>query len=263
MRQRWSDAAILSQVISLHYYAEPISLDATYGGGRMWNGCVYQPTTRFDQRALPNVDVVGDWGQLPELFGPRAFQLVVWDPPHQTDGGERAFTKGAWSASYGTADPAFRGHDNITHLYAGFLDSARQILVEDGMLLAKIADQVHGGVQHLQAVDFVVAARMAGWTVCELLPKMRQPTPSDPRWRRQLHIRKAWSYWICAHPGPECPAIGVALVKPCEGCGRDFHTKRSHAKACGKACQDRLYRRRRKGFSRSVAQLEKPSPEDS
>ncbi len=247
-----SDAQVLNQLIGLHYYHEPITLDATWGRGAIWRGCPYQPTTRFDQRPMPGVDVVGEWRDLPRLFAPSSFQLVVWDPPHQTDGGERAFTKGTWSDAYGTS--LIRGFDNISHLYPEFLDSARQILVPGGMLLAKVADMVHQGQQQLQAVDLVVAARAVGWTVCEMVPKMRQPTPNDPRWRRQLHIRKAWSYWICAHPGPRCPAVGVPLVVTCQACGRAFHAQRSDARTCSGACRFRLFYRKNLTDSRAPRQ---------
>jgi hypothetical protein len=258
-----SDAAIVSQLVGLHYYHEPIILDASFGGGRMWQGCPYQPTTRLDRRPLPNVDVVGDWDRLGELFEPGQFQVVVWDPPHQTDGGIHALG-GGWAHAYGTAGADVQRRPNINHLYPGFLQAARAVLQPQvGTVLVKIADQTHGGVQHLQAVDFVIACREAGWTVCEMVPKMRRPGPSDPKWRRQLHIRKAWSYWICAHPGPQCPAVGVALVQPCGGCGRDFHTGRSHARACSDRCQKRLQRARDVHFSRSAGQLEKWTPEAS
>lgn len=255
-----SDAAILGQLIGLHYHHEPITLDATWGRGAIWRGSPYQPTTRFDQRARPGVDVVGKWKDLPQLFGPAAFQVLVWDPPHQTDGGERAFSKGEWAEAYGTADAELRGHDNISHLYPGFLDSARQILVPNGMLLAKVADMVHGSEQQLQAVDLVVAARAAGWVVCEMMPKMRQPTPNDPRWRRQLHIRKAWSYWICAHPCAKCPAEGVPLLVPCQApkCDRYFPAQRSTARYCSEACNSRARYHRNLGLSHSVAQRLSP-----
>lgn len=242
--KRSSDAGLLSQLIGLHFFHEPLMLDATYGGGHMWRGCPYQPTTRFDRRPLTGVDVVGEWDDLPRLFGPAAFQLIVWDPPHQTDGGERAYGKGTWSEAYGTAAAELRGHMNISHLYPSFLEVARHVLVADGMLLAKVADMVHGSVQQLQAVDLVIAARAAGWTVCEMVPKMRQPTPNDPRWRRQLHIRKAWSYWIAMHPADRCTAIGVALVLRCGVCGRDFRARRSDARTCGGACRMRVLRAR-------------------
>jgi hypothetical protein len=251
-----SDAGILSQLIGLHYYHEPILLDATYGGGRMWRGCPYQPTTRFDTRALP-----GEWSELPRLFEPGAFQAIVWDPPHQTDGGQDALG-GGWADGYGTAGVGVRGYLNISHLYAGFLEAARGVLHPlGGTLLAKIADQVHAQEQQLQAVDFVVACRLAGWTVCEMVPKMRRPGPMDPKWRRQLHMRKAWSFWICAHPGPRCPAVGVALVRPCGGCGRDFHASRSHAKACSHRCQQRLWKRSRENVLTGTAEAEKFSEE--
>jgi hypothetical protein len=236
-----SDASILDQLIGLHFATAPIALDATWGRGVIWRGCAYQPTTRFDRRPLTGVDVVGEWRDLPRLFSPGAFQLVVWDPPHQTDGGQRAYGKGLWSETYGTAAADLRGRRNISHLYAGFLEAAHAVLTVEGMLLAKIADQVHNSMQQLQAVDLVVSARQAGWTVCEMVPKMRQPTPADPRWRRQYHVRKAWSYWICAHPGPRCTSIGVALLRSCAACGREFPTRRQHAKTCSGRCRSRLH----------------------
>lgn len=240
-----SDAGIIGQLFALHYVEEPVILDATWGGGRMWKGCPYQPTTRFDVRPMPGVDVVGEWSQLPDLFLPHSFAAVVWDPPHQTDGGTHALG-GGWADAYGTAGAGVRGHPNINHLYPGFLSAARAVLhPADGTLLCKIADQTHGGLQHLQAVDFVLACRAAGWTVCEMVPKMRRPGPLDPKWRRQYHVRKAWSYWICAHPGPRCPAVGVALVRECEGCGRPFRARRVDARTCGTACRMRVHRARR------------------
>ena len=52
MTRASSDSGILSQLIGLHYYHEPITLDATWGRGAIWRGCPYQPTTRFDARPM-------------------------------------------------------------------------------------------------------------------------------------------------------------------------------------------------------------------
>lgn len=252
-----SDASILSQLIGLHYAKPPTLLDATYGGGRMWRGCAYQPTTRFDARPLPGVDVVGEWSALPSLFNAAAFQVIVYDPPHLSDG-TRSAMGGTWDEMYGIGSDQMRGHLSISHLYAGFLEAVRPVLPAGGTLLAKIADQVHGQVQQLQAVDFVVACREAGWTVCEMVPKMRQPGPMDPKWRRQYHVRKAWSYWICAHPGPRCTAEGVDLLVPCQGPGQThyFRAERSTARFCGDTCRSlvRYYKNlHAKQVSRSLA----------
>ena len=114
-----TDAGILSQLLGLHFDHEPNILDTTYGGGRMWRGCAYQPTTCFDVRALAGVDVVGEWDDLPRLFDGDGFEVVVYDPPHQTDGGRHALG-GLWADAYGTAGPGVRGHLNISHLYPSF-----------------------------------------------------------------------------------------------------------------------------------------------
>jgi len=252
-----SDAAILDQLIGLHFATAPIMLDATWGRGVIWRGSAYQPTTRLDVRPMPGVDVVGEWRDLPQLFGPDAFQLVVWDPPHQTDGGESALDGQRWANKYGTATTTVQGLRDLTSLYPVFLESCGRVLRQDGMLLAKIGDQVHSGLQRLQAVDLVVACRAAAWTVCEMIPKLRQPGPMDPKWRRQYHVRKAWSYWICAHPGPRCTSIGVALLRSCAACGRGFPARRADAKTCSGACRERLRYHQNLTDSRGVAQ--KPS----
>jgi len=261
-----SDAALIGQLLGLHYPHVPRVLDATWGYGRIWRGCAYQPTVRFDMRPLPMVDVVGDWSELPRHFAPGSFEVIAWDPPHQTDGGAHALGGHDWADGYGTAGEGVRGYANVTHLYGPFLDAARPLLdPRAGLLLCKLADQVHMGLQHLQAVDFVVAARTAGWTVCEMVPKLRRPGPMDPRWRRQFHVRKAWSYWICAHPGPRCPAVGVALVRPCEreGCPRTFRASHSDAMYCSQACQKRVWRRQFVRESTSAALLASRTSEAS
>lgn len=234
--------SVLSDIIALHFAEPPRILDASYGRGTIWRGCRYGPDVRMDKRPLPNVDVVGDWNELGELFERGSFDIIPWDPPHQTDGGARALG-GDWADRYGTADPALRGRANINHLYPPFLAAAAAVLAPGGCVLAKIADQAHGNSrQQLQSVAFVTAAEAMGWEVCEKVPVFTGVKPPDPRWQRQRRIRKSWCYWICAHPD-RCGASGIVLWDDCPFCGRRYSPRRQEQRTCGRAvCRQRRHR---------------------
>jgi hypothetical protein len=199
---------------------------------------------RLDARPLPDVHVVGSWNDLGSLFEGRTFHVVVWDPPHQTDGGVGALG-GRWADAYGTAGDGVRGHRNISHLYKPFLAAAREVLdPTTGLLLVKIADQVHAGETQLQSVALVVELWAAGWHVCAMIPKHRPSTGDDPKWKRQRHVRQGWSYWIAAHPGLRCTATGVDLYRKCEGCAEPFKARRKDQWCCNGTCRKRAQRRR-------------------
>ncbi len=239
-----TDSSILGHLIALHSTEPPRILDSSYGRGGIWKGCPYRPTVRLDKRSLRCVDVVGDWNDQSKLFAPASFEVDVWDPPHQTDGGDRALG-GDWGDRYGTADPELRGHRNINHLFGPFLEAARAVLdPRTGLLVAKIADQVHGGKLHLQADDYVAAAKADGWTVCAKIPRFSGIKPPDPKNNRQLHVRQSWSYWIAAHPGP-CRAVGLVLAENCPSCGDRYAPRRRDQRTCGRArCRQWRSRRR-------------------
>jgi hypothetical protein len=240
-----TDGRVLGDLIRLDFAEPPHILDASWGRGGMWRGCAYQPSIRLDKRPLPGVDVVGDWNALGELFASASLQVIVWDPPHQTDGGDHALG-GDWSDRYGTADPVLRGHANIAHLFAPLLAAARTVLEpRGGMLIAKIADQVHNDLQQLQAVDFVNTARAAGWDVCHLEPVWTGTKPVDPKWRRQKRLRKSSCYFIVAHP-ERCRPVGIVLKERCPFCGDDYVPRRTDQRTCGRArCRQRRAREAR------------------
>jgi len=244
-----TDAVLLAQLLALHFVQPPTVLDASWGRGQLWRGCSYQPTVRLDARPLPGVDVVGSWDELPRLFGPWSFQALVWDPPHMNDGGKQTYAD--WGDRYGVDGQNVRGRPDVTHLFAPFLVGASVVLGLEGLLLVKMADQVHGGLLHCQAFDLVQALEAAHWTVCGLVPKYRQTMGDDPKWKRRLHVRQSWSYWIAAHPGLRCPASGVELMRTCAapGCGVTFRPTRSTRQACSARCRQRVHRQ---GLATSV-----------
>src|SRR5437870_1916896 len=101
---------------------------------------------------------------LASLFPPASFDVVVWDPPHVSDAGSGIVGHGDWGDRYGTLTPGLKGR-TITPLFVPFLEAARAVLQPStGIVLAKIADQVHSGERQWQFIDLPLASRAAGFT---------------------------------------------------------------------------------------------------
>lgn len=240
-RRPTSDPRILDELLVLHASANPRILDASWAHGRIWRGLRYRPV-RLDARAELDIDVVGNWCDLASHFPPATFDVVVWDPPHINDAGQGIVGAASWGDTYGTRSIGLQGA-NISHLFAPFLASAQAVLEPvTGIVIAKIADQVHGGARQWQPFDFVAAARVAGFTPCDLVVKARTSSLTDPKWARQYHARSS-TFWIVVRNGPSCSGPGVGLLLRCEVCGRAFRSKRRDARTDGAACRQRLHRR--------------------
>jgi hypothetical protein len=234
-----SDPQRLRRLLGLHAVSAPRIIDTTYGHGVFWRGLPYHPT-RLDVRDLPDVDHVADWRTLPRMFGPSAFDVVVWDPIHVTDVGARSIM----GMRYAAAEAPVRGL-SIGALYGAFLETARAVLEPDtGICIVKLADQVHNGRQRLAFVDFVIAARALDWTVCDYDVAVRPSAIVDPKWVHQLHVRKSWAFWIVVRNGSACHGPGQLRMHICPGCGLPFRPKRKDAETCGGRCEQRMYRRR-------------------
>lgn len=234
-----SDSQRLRRLLGLHAVSGARIIDTTYGHGVFWRGLPYHPT-RLDVRALPGVDHVAHWQDLPRLFGPSTFDVVVWDPIHITDVG----TASIMGQRYAAAEAPVRGL-SISALYGPFLESARAVLEPGvGICIVKLADQVHNGRQRLAFVDFVIAARALDWTVCDYDVGMRPSSLIDPKWVRELHVRKSWAYWVVVRNGPACHGPGQLRMHVCPGCRMPFRPSRRDAVTCGDRCQKRMDRRR-------------------
>jgi hypothetical protein len=204
------DQDALTALLALHAPPDPRILDVTHNRGRMWKGLPYRPHRSDRDPELHEqgfTDTVADFRELP--FPQGSFDVVVFDPPHQSDGGDNALG-GDWGERYGTA-----GYEcDPSDTFDAFLTEAARVLVpRSGMVLAKIADQVHT-VYRWQHIDLVVAARAAGFTPCDLILRVALSRGQliDPRWKRIGHVRQVHTYWLALRNGSQCYAATAPLV---------------------------------------------------
>jgi hypothetical protein len=245
--RRLTDPFIVSTLLALHAVPNPRILDASYGRGVLWRGLPFRPV-RMDRRAGLHVGVVGDWNDLGSLFAPASFDVVVFDPPHISDAGSGIVGDGGWGDRYGTRGAGLESA-NVAHLFTPFLEAARLVLEPGtGIVLAKIADQVHGSARQWQDVLLVNAALAAGYTACDRVVKAHGGLPDDPKWLTQYHMRSPTS-WIVLRNGPSCVGPGRSRLHVCQVCSVHFRARRQDAVTCSGRCRQR--RRRAPVYSAS------------
>lgn len=204
------DQDALTALLSLHACPEPRILDVTHNRGRMWQGLPYTPH-RLDRdpelHAQGFTDTVADFRQLP--FGPWSWDVLVFDPPHISEAGHTGLVGGKaganWSDRYGTLAEGFSGA-SVSGCFAPFLAEAARVLAPNGVVLVKIADQVHRAAYQWQHVDLIMAARKAGFTACDLIVKVSRAQAGliDPKWKHVWHVRQVHCFWIVLRNGKAC-----------------------------------------------------------
>ena len=168
----------------------PTILDANYGAGRFWRGTP-GPTVSLD--IAVQADIRADNRALP--FVSHTFDVVVYDPPHLAErhiGAEY----GGMQALYGRG----QGHNTVAEDFPPFLEEAARVLRPEGVLLAKITDNVHRGKNWWEHVTFMLHASDL-FQVCDLIIKTRRGPMMDPKWKNAHHARKRHCFWIICRKG--------------------------------------------------------------
>ena len=131
---------------------------------------------------------------------------VIYAPPHI--GTQSHSSQSHSSQNRGTTAPcgAKQGW-TLSYLYPPFLKQARRILKVEGLLLAKITDMVNNHRSRWTHCDFMDMATKAGFTVCDLIIKIKKDLVISDKWRNTYHARKQHSFWIICRNGKSCERL--------------------------------------------------------
>lgn len=197
------DATLLEAMLT--FYAsidpEPI-LDSTFNAGRMWNGSTRKVVSMdIDPQHKPTI--LGDNREMKGVAD-QSFNTVVFDPPHVGPQGRDKSVK-RFDVDFGATMECGKEHGwSLSYLYPPFLKQAKRVLKPEGLLLAKITDMVNSHRSRWAHCDFMRMAEEAGFTVCDLIVKVRRGPMVSTKWQTAHHARKRHCFWIICRNGESC-----------------------------------------------------------
>ena len=195
------DAELLEQMLAFYPRKRPRRiLDATVNCGRFWRGSK-RPVFGVDVDVAHRPDVVADNTQMP--FKDALFDVVVYDPPHIPNQGRD--NEKDFNVRFGLFVRSSKENQyTFTHTYPPFVAEAYRLLKPEGVLLCKITDYVHHHRYNWAHVDFIDAARKAGFRPCDCIIKIRKGPIVDPRWKTAHHTRRQHCYWLIFRKSNKC-----------------------------------------------------------
>ena len=197
-----SDSELLESMLNFYpaISPEPI-LDATYNRGRIWKGSTRSVVSMdIDPKYSPMI--VGDNRQM--CLPDAAFGVVVYDPPHVGPQGRDKSNK-RFDEDFGATVACGKEHGwALNYLYPPFLKEAKRVLKPRGLLFAKITDMVNCHRSQWAHNDFMRMAAEAGFTVCDLIIKVRTGPMISTKWKTAHHARKRHCFWIICRNNHSC-----------------------------------------------------------
>lgn len=202
-----SDGELIEAILQFYPTIEPHPiLDSTYNAGRMWNGSKRQVVSMdIDPQHKPMI--LGD-NRVMKGVPPNKFGVVVYDPPHVGPQGRDKSVK-RFDVDFGATMECGKEHGwTLSYLYPPFLRQAKRVLKPEGLLLAKITDMVNSHKSRWAHCDFMWMAEEAGFTVCDLIVKIRKGPMMSTKWKNAHHARKRHCFWIICRNGNSCERHG-------------------------------------------------------
>ena len=198
-----SDGELLESMFQFYstIQVEPI-LDATYNAGRFWKGSK-RNVVSMDIDPRHNPMILADNREMQGVPA-KKFGVVVFDPPHVGPQGRDKSVK-RFDVDFGaTMNCGKEQNWSLSYLYPPFLKQAKRVLKPNGLLLAKITDMVNSHRSRWAHCDFMRMAEEAGFTVCDLIVKVRTGPMVSTKWKMAHHARKRHCFWIVCRNSDSC-----------------------------------------------------------
>ncbi len=198
-----SDGDLLEEMLRFYPSIEPEPiLDATFNTGRFWKGSTRRVVS-MDINPKFKPMIVGDNRKM-EGVADASFGIVVYDPPHVGPQG-RDKSRKRFDEDFGATVACGKEQGwKLSYLYPPFLEQAKRVLKPKGLLLAKITDMVNCHRSQWAHCDFMAMAEEAGFTVCDLIIKVRTGPMVSTKWKTAHHARKRHCFWIICRNGRSC-----------------------------------------------------------
>ena len=180
----------------LQLYVAPggVIADTTFGRGIFWKK-VPPIYTRHETDLSKGVDA----RKLP--YEDESLDCVVFDPPymHSSGGTSRQGGDHAHFETYYKNNHQARhsdGHLAVLQLYFEAAREAQRVLRKHGVYIVKCQDEVCANRQRLTHVEIINELGANGWICEDLLVLLQEGRPGVSRMVKQLHFRKAHSYFL-------------------------------------------------------------------
>jgi SAM-dependent methyltransferase len=195
------DSGLLERMLTFYPRTTPERiLDATVNGGRFWNGS-RRKVIGLDIEMQHHPTIVADNTRMP--FRDASFDVVVYDPPHIPNQGKDQ--EKDFSVRFGLVQHSSKENQyTFTHTYPPFVSEAHRVLRAEGILFSKITDYVHHHRYNWAHLDFIEAARRAGFKACDCVVKIRKGPIIDPKWKTAHHSRRQHCYWLVFRKSNKC-----------------------------------------------------------
>jgi hypothetical protein len=183
------DPELLQELLKLHVRKKksPIIFDATFGKGNFWKH--HHAPPGLDSNPQRKAPILGSYLELP--LRSTCIDVLIYDPPHIPDGGRPRpkIMADSYSIQW--------GEQSIGRTYDVFLREARRVLTPNGILIAKLSDQIQFAKHRWQINEFINACMAIGLSPCDLVIKARKRVGPQP-WAadRQRHSWQRHSYFI-------------------------------------------------------------------
>ena len=198
-----NDGDLIEEMLRFYATIPPTPiLDSTYNAGRFWKGSKRRVVS-MDIDPQYNPMIVGDNREMKDVRTSR-FGVIVYDPPHVGPQGRDKSSK-RFDVDFGaTAECGGEQDWSLSYLYPPFLKQAKRVLKPNGLLLAKITDMVNNHRSKWSHCDFIRMADEAGFTVCDLIVKIRNGPMVSTKWKQAHHARNRHCFWIVCRNGDRC-----------------------------------------------------------